>query len=591
MSPLGHPQDLIRIIATNQLNPVFQPIVDLKQVAMFGYEALIRGPADSALHSPLALFETASRHGLMAALEYACREVSCTRFAHFGIDGKLFLNVSPMSLVEQGYREGMTHAILAHLGLPADRIVIELSEHYPFEDYDVMRCATTHFREMGFEIAIDDLGAGYAGLRAWSELRPDYVKIDRHFIEHIDEDPVKREFVRSIQEIAQELGCRVVAEGIETAAELAAVQALGIRFGQGYYLGRPQSRPANHCAVLDKLHSVSPLTRQLPRHSHTVRELAHSVPSISPETSLDTVIDLFHHNRQWLCLPIVEAEKPQGLVQRADLLELYTARYSRELHGKKPVRLFMDHQPVIVPESTPLEEVSRLLTDSNDRLSQDFIITRNGGYYGIGKTSALLRRITDQQIRSARYANPLTMLPGNVPIHEILDERLAVSDPFWVAYCDLNHFKAYNDYYGYSRGDEVIVCLAQTLAAAVDPGSDFVGHIGGDDFVVVFRSQDWEQRCNLLLELFAQYIRRLYEPRDLEHGGIRTRSRSGETQFFEVVSLAIGVVHPDPVHCTSHHDIATLASDAKREAKAIGGNCLFVSRRRRPDSAILALAQ
>src|SRR5690606_20413911 len=112
-------------------------------------------------------------------------------------------------------------------------------------------------------------------------------------------------------------------------------------------------------------------------------------------------------------------------------------------------------------------------------LSQDFIITRDGRFYGIGKTSTLLRRITEQQIRNARYANPLTLLPGNVPIHELLEELLARDEPFHVAYCDLDHFKPYNDCYGYSRGDEVIVYLAQIIQGEVDAQLDFVGHIGG----------------------------------------------------------------------------------------------------------------
>lgn len=582
ISALSEPCDLLQIIARNQLAPVYQPIVDLQQGTMFGYEGLIRGPANSPLHSPLALFEVAARHGHMASLEFACREVICSRFARFGIDGKLFINVSPMSLVEPGYQKGMTHAILAGLGLAAECIVIELSEQYPLDDYDVVRCATAHYREMGFEIAIDDLGAGYAGLRAWSELRPDYVKIDRHFIEHIHDDPVKREFVRSIQEIGQELGCRVVAEGIETAEELATVQALGIRFGQGYHLARPEPLPANACAVLEKVNPLGP-RGQLPRRSKTIASLAQSVPPISPTTPLDGAIDLFHHNRQWLCLPVVLDGAPQGLVHRSDLLELYTARYSRELHGKKPVSRFMDPRPVIVPDTTALEEVSRLLTDRGENLSQDFLVTRGGCYYGIGKTSALLRQITDQQMRSARYANPLSLLPGNVPIHEILDERLVGGRPFWVAYCDLNHFKAYNDHYGYSRGDEVILCLAQSLDAMADRDVDFVGHVGGDDFVVVFQSPDWEQRCHSMLQRFASLVRRLYDERDLAAGGIWTRSRTGDAQFYPLLSLAVGAVSPDPRHCTNHHDIATLATDAKRQAKAHGGDHLFISRRRRPD--------
>jgi EAL domain-containing protein (putative c-di-GMP-specific phosphodiesterase class I) len=96
---------------------------------------------------------------------------------------------------------------------------------------------------MGFEIALDDLGAGYSGLRLWSELLPDYVKIDKHFIQKLHEDPVKMNFVKSIQNIATALNCKVIAEGIETADEFRAIEKIGIAYAQGYHFGRPMVTP------------------------------------------------------------------------------------------------------------------------------------------------------------------------------------------------------------------------------------------------------------------------------------------------------------------------------------------------------------
>jgi len=583
MSPIGTAAELRDIIRKNLLSSVYQPIVDLHHSQLFGYEALTRGPANSNLHSPIHLFETASRHGLMAALEYSCREVACTRFVQTGAAGKLFLNVSPMSLVEKDYQEDMTNRILRQLGLPAERIVIELSEQYPLEDYELMRRATDHFRRMGFQIAIDDLGAGYAGLRAWSELRPDYVKVDRHFIERINEDPVKREFLRSILEIAAELDCKVVAEGIETADQLVTAQAMGVHFGQGYFLGRPEPIPARASVVLDRLSQVALPLRRPSRRSQKVGEMAIDTLTIEPSTPLDVIVDLLHDNRQLSCLPVVEAGRPLGIIQRQEILELYTARYSRELYGKKPARQFMDKRPVVVSADASLEEVSRLLTADGDQpLNQDFLIVRNGNFCGVGKTSTLLRRITEQQIRNARYANPLTLLPGNVPIHEFLDDLLARGENFHVAYCDVDNFKPYNDHYGYSRGDEVIMRLAQICQTAVDGERDFVGHIGGDDFMLILRSDDWRSRCERILELFVAAIADLYTEDALAAGGITARSRGGEPCFFPLLTVSIGVANPDPAHCFNHHDVAALAVDAKQQAKLQLGNSLFVSRRRRP---------
>ena len=152
----------------------------------------------------------------------------------------------------------------------------------------------------------------------------------------------------------------------------------------------------------------------------------------------------------------------------------------------------MDQAPVIVEEDMSVEKVSQFVTDSAQmHIEDDFIIARKGEYAGIGSVMDLLKKITDLQIRNARYANPLTLLPGNVPIYEFIDDLLTRQEGFAVAYCDLDHFKPYNDVYGYGRGDQIL----QQVASHVIPELDFVGHVGVYDFILVFCSQDWQQRC------------------------------------------------------------------------------------------------
>jgi len=195
------------VLRREQVETVLQPLVDLRAGRILGYEALSRGPADSPLHNPLVLFDAATEQGRLVELEALCRRRAIEAFTAQDLPGKLFVNVTPDTLLQEDFRPGMTREILRRVGLPAERVVVELTEHFPNPDYEVLRRATSHYRAMGFSIAIDDLGAGYAGLRLWSELRPDYVKIDKHFIRGIEQDLVKREFVRSIQEIATGLGC------------------------------------------------------------------------------------------------------------------------------------------------------------------------------------------------------------------------------------------------------------------------------------------------------------------------------------------------------------------------------------------------
>jgi len=579
---------LDKLIRERFLTVLFQPIVNNSQRAIVGYEALIRGPSDTPLHSPVTLFETAARYGRLLELELLCREVSIHQFKRLNLPGKLFLNTSPESLFQPNFRSGCTLDILQQAGVRPDRVVIELTEHYPMENYEVIREAKHHYKAMGFEIAIDDLGAGYAGLRMWSELRPDYVKIDRHFMQDIHEDTVKQEFVRSIQNIARGLNCKVIGEGVETLEEYLSVARMGIEFCQGYYFARPAQMP--NTAVATSAFAQQPEGLRQPSgrsfFSKSIGELLQRVPGIAASTGVEECAQIFQMAPLLESLPVVDGGRPLGLVRRNKLMNLLLTRYGRELHGKKPIVQFLDRNALMLESHLPIEEASTLVSEQMKQdKALDFLITDSGRYLGMGSVIDLLKVITELQVRNARYANPLTMLPGNVPIYEELDQRLREQRPFVVCYCDLDNFKPFNDKYGYERGDRVIKELADLLRAEVQQEEDFIGHIGGDDFILIFLSTDWQQRCEAILARFEQTVAGYYSREDVAQGGIWSRDRVGNYRFFPLLTLSIGSVSPDPSGCRSHHDVAALASNAKHEAKRQSGNSLFIDRRCSPHKA------
>uniref|UniRef100_UPI00257F6389 EAL domain-containing protein n=1 Tax=Pseudomonas sp. UBA6276 TaxID=1947324 RepID=UPI00257F6389 len=224
------------ILAQGGVHSLFQPIVSLSQRQILGFEALSRGPSNSPLHSPINLFAVARQAGRLNELEMMCRETACRRFSEQRLDGKLFLNVSPESLLEPLHENGRTLQLLQRYGISPNQVVIELTEQTPTDDFQLLFNALHHYRAMGFSIALDDLGAGYSSLRLWSELRPDYVKIDRHFIDGIHQDALKREFVGSILQIAKASKAQVIAEGIELEEELLVLIEMGVDLVQGYLL-------------------------------------------------------------------------------------------------------------------------------------------------------------------------------------------------------------------------------------------------------------------------------------------------------------------------------------------------------------------
>ena len=225
---------LVRIIEQREVVPNFQPIISMVTGEIFAYEGLIRGPSNSSLHSPLSLFKAAGQFGLLLEVEKLCRQVILEAFVRLQLAGKLFLNVSPECLLDSNFKNGETLDFMRSIGLEPHRVVIELTESQPTFDYSLLLEAVRHYRSMGLEIAIDDLGEGFSSLRLWFELRPEYVKVDQHFIQNINQDPIKLQFVRSIQQIAENSNTRIIAEGIETHAELMIIKDLGILFGQGY---------------------------------------------------------------------------------------------------------------------------------------------------------------------------------------------------------------------------------------------------------------------------------------------------------------------------------------------------------------------
>jgi diguanylate cyclase (GGDEF)-like protein len=577
MSQIDNNALLEKILSNGLITPYFQPIYDLSNGEIYGHEALSRGPMNSTLFSPDPLFTLAQQEGKLHKLELLCREKALSKFAKLELKGRLFLNVSASLLGSPDHQSGMTLAILNELGLDQKDIVIELSEQHPYDHNGLPRSSVDHYRKMGFQVAIDDLGVGYSGLQLWSELQPDIVKVDKHFIKGIDKDEIKREFVRSILTIAQRLNCILIAEGIETQQELDQLIEIGVTLGQGYFLGRPVENPAfsTHPYLVKQAQRRSQFQVD---HAETVQTLCRPTPSLQENSLLEDASQCFKKQPDLVAIPVLNHNnEPIGVVRRHQLHELFSTPYGRALYEHKPVTNLLSSDVLIVESNVSLSSVSTLMTNQEaDTLNNEIIVVREGKFIGTGHLRDLLKRITELKIQNATYSNPLTLLPGNVPIHREVSRRLLANENFYVAYFDLNDFKPFNDFFGYSIGDEVIQLVGSLIKNQVNPDNNFIGHIGGDDFVVIFGDQDWRQQCDNILEIFEQQVRGFYSTDTLQEGGVWTKNRQGDTMFHPILSLAIGVVHPNPKQCTNHHQVAELAAQAKKSAKQQGGNHIYL---------------
>lgn len=574
------------LLATGGLHTHFQPILGLRKQAYVGYEALTRGPSGSTLQAPAHLFQIARNAGCLQAVEQLAVETTLAAFAHLKRPGKLFLNVSPEGLLNSGFSASAMLGHLARHGIPPKRVVIEITESSPTYDYAPLSDVVRAYRDAGMEVALDDLGEGFSSLRLWSEIKPDYIKVDKHFVQNIHLDPVKLQFLRSIQAMAENSGARVVAEGIETRSEFLVIRELGLSFGQGHFIARPEARPRSRpgAEVLSCLDNRSREGAAAPSIAKLrASRLLIAAPAVSPETSSLEVLDMFLRDTQLHAIPVVDQGTPVGMINRWAMVDHFSRVFTRELFGKKPCTHYMDPEPLIADKGTTLEDLSlQVVEKGRQSLTDGFILTENGLYLGIGSGFELMREITQMQIAAARYANPLSSLPGNVPISETAERWLSARTAFTACYCDLDNFKPFNDLYGYRRGDELILFVARILSEICDSERDFAGHIGGDDFLLLFQSEDWDARCRNALLRFDAELGTLIDPEHLKANGFYAEDRRGNQVFHPLPALSIGAVAIDPYAFDSHHEVAAAATEAKRQAKKSQGSSLFIEQRRYP---------
>lgn len=573
-------QSLLQILATESLTPLFQPIISLKDNKIYGYEGLIRGPSDGLLHSPINLFNTAAKHKRLAELDLLCRKVTIKRFGELNLNSKLFINTIPEILLQKDYQHGHTLKYIKDSNLDASQVVIELTEQYPIEDYELMASATKHYQDMGFSIAIDDLGAGYSGLRTWSEIRPDFVKIDRHFLNDIHSDTNKQQFVQSIVDIAKGVDCQVIGEGIELRGEYLQANAMNIDFAQGYYFARPASEPVvslDHSLFSTRSNVFKPKFN-IERSSNTAAKLLFYVKPIYTHTTFDDIGERFQSSLELTALPVINGDSTiAGVIWRTEFLTIYASRYGKELNNKKSALSFLDKKALEVDITLSLNKISQHITSQNAPVQHDdFLITSSNRYKGMGKLLHLLKEITDMQITFARHMNPLSNLPGNVPISQRINHFIDTRQDVLICYFDLDNFKPYNDTYGFGKGDEVLRQTAKLLTKAVDEEIDFVGHVGGDDFIIIFQSSDWKQRCESILINFNHLMTDFYSYQHIISKGISALDRNSEPVFYPLLSISIGALRPhDFGYISSESDLVSIASKAKSAAKKIRGNSLF----------------
>ena len=235
-------EELLSIIEEGRIHPVFQPIVSLRDGQILGYEALSRIDGKTKIQDMEEFFQLGVHYGKTWEIEKLCRKKILQTYAQFPETqktGKLFINVNPLVMQDEKFKQNYTKKQLEKRGIASEKIVIEVTERNTIDNLQEFQDTMKHYQEEGYEIAIDDVGSCYSGLNVIANTKPRYIKIDMALVRGIDKDPMRQALLKGLVEMANHTSFELIAEGIETEDELEMLMKLGIDYGQGYLLERP----------------------------------------------------------------------------------------------------------------------------------------------------------------------------------------------------------------------------------------------------------------------------------------------------------------------------------------------------------------
>ena len=245
--------EFYKILERKSIYPMFQPIVNLQTGRVSGYEALSRIDRSSTTLTISDLFVIAEQLGFVWKLEKLCRNKALKAAVEKPENVKLFLNVDGNIIQDKAFIQGFTNRKAMKAGVPASDIVFEITERSDIENYQILQKIMKHYADQGYEIALDDVGAGHSGLNRVVNTTPDYLKADIELVRDIHKYKKKEIMMKLLLDYCNATGAILIAEGIETVQELECLHSLGVHYGQGFFLGKPERAFGNISAESEEI--------------------------------------------------------------------------------------------------------------------------------------------------------------------------------------------------------------------------------------------------------------------------------------------------------------------------------------------------
>lgn len=534
------------------LDVAFQPIVDIHSGVTFGVEALLRGTDTLGYETIESFFDRLYEENILYTFDVLLREKVIEKFCT--IEGhenlKLFYNIDNRLLEMSDFSKGNTSRLLKRYNLNSKAIVFELSEHNEILNIDHFTKLMNHYADEGFCIAIDDFGIGQSGYKLLYHCVPNIIKIDRFFLSSIDKDPKKKLLARNMVQLSTLMGCRVVAEGVETELELLVCKEIGCHMVQGYFI----QRPTLDCSLILPKYSHAASSQVQEKRSKSDQNIIlkrlEPLRAIKIDESMEKLLDLLNENKEMFLVPVVDAAMhPLGIIHEHQLKSLACSPYGRSLTQNRSTNLsaletYVEPIPV-VDLTMPLETIIELFSLSEN--APGVLVVESSRYIGYLSAREMIEVVHERNLIRARDENPLTRLPGNFRINEYIAHTIESGTEAVLAYFDFDHFKPYNDHYGFRNGDRVILLFAELMHKVLSAGH-FKGHIGGDDFFIgasLTEENTFENICveiERLIAAFSDEVREFYEPKDRERGCIIAEDRDGNMREFKLLGVSSVVI-------------------------------------------------
>jgi EAL domain-containing protein (putative c-di-GMP-specific phosphodiesterase class I)/GGDEF domain-containing protein len=577
--------------ALSEVDYAFQPIVSPLTGITFAVEALIRGVERAGFSSIEAFFDEAHREKVLFEIDLILRKKALAKFMLIGFHHKikLFYNYDPRVLEMADHSYGETEKILEEFGLTPDSLCFELSERHQINDNQKFRQLLTVFKKRGFQLALDDFGAGFASFELFYHSEPDILKCDRFLTNGIDCDLRKKTFCSHIIHLAKLLGVIVIVEGVETEAEFQTCIELGCDLVQGFYLQKPTVNPAELSYIHPKASSRE--GKKPAGASRDTELLVKEITRIEPinvNDNLKILFDKFHYNLQYNFFPVVDKTGyPLGIIHEKAIKKYVYSPYGKDLLHNKSISTslanFVSKCPT-VDLSAPQERILEIYSTNPN--SEGIIITKSQKYYGFLTAKSLLNLINEKNLAFAREINPLTRLPGNILINQFIYESSRdCQNAYYYIYYDFNDFKPFNDLFGFSQGDKAILSFAEILKHEYPGEHEFIGHIGGDDFFAGLRALSTPDlskevcRAQTIITAFETETKVLYSPQIVRDGFYFAKDREGTVRKISLLSACAGIIELLPgEHNFQPEEISVKLGKVKKEAKLSKDNPVVTSR-------------